>query len=158
MIKVWKRIKQSSSWTFAVLSILFTFIPEKYFETFPLKLNISVEKNILMNRIFAFIVIFIIIFIVYWIGLKKRKEIVIKGKNYKIIVRYDNLWEMNNCKKLISFDECFTTDVGDAPWEIKPGSICGQYLTSNPSVTQNISNMITAVGLKPKKRKIKISG
>lgn len=158
MIKVWKRIKQSSSWTFAVLSILFTFIPEKYFETFPLKLNISVEKNILMNRIFAFIVIFIIIFIVYWIGLKKRKEIVIKGKNYKIIVRYDNLWEMNNCKKLISFDECFTTDVGDAPWEIKPGSICGQYLTSNPSVTQNISNMITAVGLKPAKGKSKFQG
>lgn len=155
MIKMWKHIKQSSSWTFTVLSILFTFIPEKYFEILPLKLHISVERNILINRIFTFVVIFIVIFIVYCIRMKKRKGIVIKGKNYKIIVQYGDLLEMNNCKKLISFDECFTTDVGDAPGQIKRGSICGQYLTSNPSVAQNISNLITESGLKPAKEKSK---
>ena len=158
MSKVWKLIKQSGTWSFAVLSILFTFIPEKYFEKLPLKLNVSVEKNILMKRILVFTVIFIVIIIVYWIVLKKRNKIVIKGKNYKIIVQYDNLLEMNNCKKLISFDECFTTNVGDAPWEIKPESICGQYLTLNPSVAQNIGNLITATGLIPAKGKSNFQG
>lgn len=158
MSKLWKLIKQSGSWTFAVLSILFTFVPEKYFETWPLKWNISAEKNILMNRILVFTAIFITISIVYCIGWKKRNKIVIKGKNYKIIVKYDDLLKMNNCKKLISFDECFTTNVGDAPWEVKPESICGQYLTSNPSVAQNVGNLISATGLKPAKGKSKFQG
>ena len=158
MSKGLKLIKQSGYWTFTILSILFTFVPEKCFETLPLKLNISAEKNILMNRVLAFTAIYIAIFIVYWLGVKKRNKIVIKGKDYKIIVQYDDLFEMNNCKKVISFDECFTTDVGDAPWEIKPESICGQYLTLNPSVAQNIDHLITDAGLEPAKGKSKFQG
>ena len=80
----------------------------------------------------------------------KRK---IHGKSYTIIVQYGDLFKKKKCKKVINFDECFTTKVGEAPSEIKPGSICGKYLLSNPNL--DIRKLITDCGLKPIKKKSK---
>ena len=60
---------------------------------------------------------------------------------------------MNNCKKVIVFDECFTTSVGDFPADIKPTSICGQYLQKNP--IQDMQSLINSVQLKPTNTKSK---
>jgi hypothetical protein len=53
----------------------------------------------------------------------------IKGSGYKIKVEYGDIFKVKNCKKIISFDECFITNVGEAPDEIKPSSVCGKFLT-----------------------------
>lgn len=63
-----------------------------------------------------------------------RKNIIIKGHNYEIKVEYGDIFKMKNCKKVINFDECFTTKVGDAPGDIKPTSVCGQYLKLHPNL------------------------
>ena len=77
----------------------------------------------------------------------------IKGNNYSIQIEYGDLLEMRACKKVINFDECFTTSVGDAPSEIKPDSICGQYLKNNP--IQDMQRLIDKAHLKPAKSKSK---
>ena len=43
--------------------------------------------------------------------------------------------------------KCFSTKVGDAPADIKPTSICGQYLKSNPNL--NIQSLISGSQLNP---------
>lgn len=60
---------------------------------------------------------------------------------------------MRDCRKVIPFDECFTTSVGDSPTDIKPTSICGQYLEKHP--IQDIQRLIDNARLKPSKSKSK---
>lgn len=52
--------------------------------------------------------------------------------------------------KVIAFDECFTTTVGELPQDIKPSSICGQFLGSHQNI--NIQALINSIGLKPLKK------
>ena len=85
-----------------------------------------------------------------------RNKVSIKGNNYKITVEYGDLLKMKKCKKIINFDECFSTHVGTAPADIKPTSICGQYLTANPNL--NIQLLLSNSHLKPLKSKSKYQG
>lgn len=64
------------------------------------------------------------------------------------MIKYGDIFKQKKCKKVIPFDECFTTNVGSAPSDINPDSICGQYLQANPSV--DIQQMISIARLKPK--------
>ena len=82
-----------------------------------------------------------------------RKKVSIKGNNYKITVEYGDLFKIKNCKRVISFDECFSTHVGAAPADIKETSICGQYLIANPNL--NIQQLIADSQLKSLKSKSK---
>lgn len=82
-----------------------------------------------------------------------RKTVKIKGENYCIEVKYGDIFAMDNCKKVIPFDECFTTSVGDKPSDINPESICGQYLSANPSL--NIQDLISKEQLKTSRGKSK---
>ena len=56
-------------------------------------------------------------------------------------------------EKVINFDECFTTSVGNAPSNINPESICGQYLQKKP--IQDMQTLIDNAHLKPAKSKSK---
>lgn len=47
----------------------------------------------------------------------------------------------------------FSTHVGTNPADIKPTSICGQYLTANPNL--NIQSLLSNSQLKPLKTKSK---
>ena len=58
---------------------------------------------------------------------------------------------MNKCKKVIAFDECFTTKVGGDPADINPDSICGQYLKMNP--IQDMKSLLVQAGMEPAERK-----
>ncbi len=106
---------------------------------------------ILICRLLIFVVVFIIctIFGLLIRSVWRRRRF--RGKNYTIIVQYGNLFKKKKCKKIINFDECFTTKVGESPSAIKPDSVCGQYLLANPNL--NIKKLITDCGLKPIKKK-----
>lgn len=55
-------------------------------------------------------------------------------------------------KKVISFDECYSTNVGDRPEDIKPESVCGQYLKNHP--IDNIQNVIKKAGIHPSSKSL----
>ena len=154
-----KLFKGSLVWALGAVSIVFTFLPESFFEIIQWKF---IEKthcctkiglNIVCNRVGAFIAIWILSMIAYWLYLKCRKSVTIKGKDYIIKVEYDNLLKTRNCKRVISFDECFTSTVGQSPGDIKPTSICGQYLKANPNI--DIERLIIDSGLNPERSKSK---
>ena len=74
-----------------------------------------------------------------------RKKIVLKGKDYIIEVKYGDIKKEKNCKKVINFDECYTTEIGDLPHQIKENSICGQYLLQHTDL--DINNLILILNL-----------
>lgn len=114
---------KSGTWAISITTLIFTFVPETYF-----------EKNIILNRILTLLCVFIIVVIFYGLFLICRRSITVKGHNYKIKVEYGDILKMDNCKKVINFDECYTISVGDAPGDIKPTSVCGQYLKMYPNL------------------------
>ena len=63
-----------------------------------------------------------------------RKSTFIHGKNYTIEIKYGDIFKETNNKKVIPFDECFTSDVGDEPQQINASSLCGQFLLKNPNL------------------------
>lgn len=105
------------------------------------------ELNVFINRCLCFLLIWILSALVCKILLVFKKSVTIKGKNYVIRVEYGNLLKAKKCRKVISFDECYTTHVGMNPGDIKPTSICGQYLQKNPHL--NVQQLITNAGISP---------
>ena len=92
--------------------------------------------------------VFLICLFIFFIYRKCRNSINISKKNkYSIEVRYGDLFELNDGKVIIPFDECFTTEINDLPSGINQHSICGQYLKRYP--IQNMDKLIDKVGLKP---------
>lgn len=148
-----KFLKKCNAWALSIILTVFAFIPENIFEKYKLLSNASNEANVVLNRIVSFIAVLVLAIIANALYLRLRKRIHIKGKNYSIQIEYGDLFKMCDCKKVITFDECFTTSVGDFPSEIKPGSICGQYLKENP--IQDMQILIDNAQLKPAKSKSK---
>lgn len=131
----------------AIVTVAFMFIPESLFEKIKIILNISDDVNIIVNRIIFVVILAIISAIISAIHLKLVKKVIVKGKNYIIQVEYGDLLSIKNCQKVISFDECYTEKIGNAPSEIKPTSICGQYLKNTPDI--NIAKLIADNNIKP---------
>jgi hypothetical protein len=123
-----------------LVSAAFMFIPEALFEKYIIFSKWSIEINIIINRILFSLFLTIIVAVIYVIYICNRKKITITGKDYIIEVKYGDIKEEKNCKKVINFDECYTTEVGELPHQIKPTSICGQYLLQNPNL--NINKLI----------------
>lgn len=139
-------LKKSWIWTAAVVSALFTFVPEALFNFrawIPtaviensefLKAHVD-EINIVISKIATFAIVFVVAMFVRIVYMAVRRKVVIKGNNYIIQVEYGDLFKKSsNSKRVISFDECFSTHVGNAPEDINPNSICGQYLSSHPDL------------------------
>lgn len=120
-----------------LVSTAFMFIPETLFEKYIIFSNWSIEINIIINRILFSLILALIVVCIYAIYIRKRKKIMITGKDYIIEVKYGDIKEEINCKKIINFDECYTTEVGTLPYQIKPTSICGQYLLQHPDLDIN---------------------
>ena len=146
-------LKKSSTWALSIITIVFTFIPETIFGKCQLLSNASAEVNVILNRILTFIFVLVLAIIINALYLCFRSSVRIKGKNYSIKIEYGDLFKMNVCKKVINFDECFTTIIGDSPSNVKPSSICGQYLKENP--IQDMQILIDNTQLKPVKSKSK---
>ncbi|MGG7060094.1 macro domain-containing protein [Clostridium nigeriense] len=146
-------LKKSSTWAGTITTVLFTIVPEICFGKIKLLSNVSDEGNIILTRIITFFIILILSIIGNSLYLLFRRKIIIKGNSYIIQIEYGDLLDMCDCKKVINFDECFTTSVGEAPSEIKPSSLCGQYLKRNPIKDMQI--LIDKANLKPDESKSK---
>ncbi|MBU3803732.1 MAG: hypothetical protein H9872_03100 [Candidatus Cellulosilyticum pullistercoris] len=144
-------IKKSSAWTLSIISGVFTVVPESFFAKIKLISSASDELNIILSRVLALILVLVVVVIIMTLYLSYRKSVQIKGHNYSIQIEYGDIFQMSSCKKVIAFDECFTTSVGSAPGDVKPTSVCGQYLNAHP--IQDMQGLIDATGLKPAKRK-----
>lgn len=158
-----KCLKNSSAVTAAISSFVFTLIPEKFFEKYKiisknhfefLKISDYIDVqiiNIIFARISLLVCIFIVVSLIYLIWLKTRKSITIKGNNYSIVIEYGDILRKKNCKRVINFDECFTTKLGNKISDINPKSICGQYLSLHPDL--DIQQLIEIYGVKPLRSK-----
>lgn len=82
-----------------------------------------------------------------------RQSVIIKKDNMKIIVEYGDLFRKDGCKKVIDFDECFTTVVGERPEEVKRGSVCGQYLIRYPIDDNEMDRLLKEAKVEPEKEK-----
>jgi hypothetical protein len=148
-----KFLKKSNAWALSITTVIFTLVPETIFGKCKLPVNTSGEVNIILIRILSFIAALVMSVIVNAIFLICRRSIRIKGGNYSIQIRYGDLFKMLTCKKIIPFDECFTTNVGNAPSNINPDSVCGQYLKDNP--IRDMQFLIDNAQLKQAKSKSK---
>lgn len=148
-----KLLKESKTLALSIITAIFTVVPETIFGKYKLLSNVSYEVNIALNRIFVFIVVFFLSIIIKAIYLRYRRSICIKGNNYSIKVEYGDLFKMHDCKKVIPFDECFTTSVGESPSDINPGSLCVQYLIKYP--IHDMQSLIDDSDLKPARSKSK---
>lgn len=133
----------------AIIGAIFALVPESFFLNIKLLSNVPDELNIILNRVLISIFIIILVAIIIAWNLIHRKSVQIKGHNYCIQIEYADILKMTSCKKVISFDECFTTHVGEYPSDVKPTSICGQYLEAYPIQDIEMQKLIDAAQLKP---------
>lgn len=153
MRKFWKRC---ATVALSITTGIFTFVPESCFSRGILVFNISEQTAIILNRLLTLVIVFVLTVVIsaYW--RRNRKYVTIKGDCYSIRVEYGNLFEISDRKKVIAFDECFTTKVGDDPSDVNPASVCGQFLQQHP--IENMQSLIDSVHLKPAKGKSKFQG
>lgn len=156
-------VKKSLAMAFAVITGIFTFVPESFFAAgkwisqeflnqYDAFSNLKAEDiNIIISRLICFVLTWIAISFVYLLFLQFKLWTTIKGENYAIKVEYGNILKKRNCKRVINFDECFTTRVGDKTADINPTSICGQYLLAHPEL--DIQQLIDIENIKPAKTK-----
>lgn len=148
MIKFWR---SCMNWSLSIVSAVFMFLPESCFSFCKLSEEVDQSTVVLINRLLAFLGIIVAVAIVKMLHMLCRRSVTIKGHNYCIKVVYGDLFEQKKCKKVIAFDECYTTEVGDEPNKIKSTSICGQYLDKYP--IEDVSVLIRKAKITPNQRK-----
>lgn len=134
MNRVLKYAVTTWSITFGIISVLFSILPEACFTYGIVNVCWSTTIIIIVNRVLWILTVFLIIASVYCCYLKRRRSVKIKGNGYTIVVEYGDIFDKTDCNKVIAFDECYTTHVGTAPADIKPESVCGQFLSKYPDV------------------------
>ena len=152
MSKIWKfLIGKGSAIAYAIITAIFTIVPEDCFKIIKVCDKWSETVNVLIVRLIACVIIFVLANVGYCIYKKKRKKVTIAGNNFTIQIEYGDLFDCKDGKIVIDFDECFTTTVGDNPADIKPDSVCGQYLTKRP--VDNMPQLIENAGVKTERGK-----
>ncbi len=146
---MFKRLLTYGAITFSIASGIFTFVPESVFGSITLCESLSANWNIILNRLLLTVAVFVVVYIIGVIYRSFRRRLVIKGHGYSIVVEYGDILEKKDCKRVINFDECFSTKVGEAVQDIKPSSICGQYLSKHPIDDITMNNLIAEAKLKP---------
>ena len=152
MNKDWRQI---CSYTFAITTGCFSFIPEKFFSDVYSWAFLSEYWSDAINRILFLLLVGILTGGIVFVWKRCRKKITISGSNYKINVEYGDVFEQTQCKKVINFDECYTTEIGDAIHQIKPTSLCGQFLQKH---TVDISSLLSNNCLKPARKRSEYNG
>ena len=138
---------KGSTAAYAIITAIFTLVPEEVFQNGFIQCTWSVTAVILINRLIFCAVVLLLTNAAYQYYRKHRKTVTIKNKTYAIKVEYGDLLTISEGKKVINFDECYNTNVGDRPEDIKADSVCGQYLTKYP--IQDMQHLIDVTGVKP---------
>lgn len=149
----------------SIVAGVFTFFPESFFGQYKWvtqelldqnKVTSSLNAqdiNIVFSRLACFVLIWMAVLLVYGVILRLRQSITLKGENYTICVEYGNIFKTKKCKRIVPFDECFTTKVGNATAAINPTSICGQYLLAHPDL--NMQQLIDNAQISPSQTRSK---
>ena len=149
--------KNSIAWAFAAVTVIFTFVPESFFGNHKWISQDILSKskvfscadaeaiNTIISRFACFLLIWLATSLVYAAVLKFRRRVTIKGHNYSIQIEYGDILKKRGCKRVINFDECFTTQVGCRTADVNPTSICGQYLEAHPDL--DIQPLIDNAGI-----------
>ena len=155
-------LKKSTVWAFGIVSAIFTFVPESFFKVVKwipvqamqkniLKRGITdIEVDIIISRLVVFAAVWLGTAILYGIYKTIRWSIKIKGANYTIQIKYGNILKEKKCKKVISFDECFSTHIGTNPCDVKETSVCGQFLLQDGK-NLNIRKALSNAQIKPER-------
>lgn len=145
------------SWAFGATSVIFIFVPDIFFKEYFIfnyaKIFTSEVLIVIANKISAFIIVFIITTIFVRIYKKHKKSVTFEKIGYSIHVEYGDLFSKRDGKRVITFDECFSTDIGEKPHEINPTSICGQYIKNNNIKNELIYKLIEQFDIKAAKKK-----
>lgn len=163
MIKI---AKTTFSYALSIMAVILMFVQEIFTNLYnwttqetlnqylPIVINIQ-TFNTIFSRIVCFIIVWLALILFYALLLK---SITINGDNYSILIEYGDILKQQNCKRIINFDECFTTSVGNAISDINPNSICGQYLALHPNldIQQLIQNFNITPSNNPSRYKNKI--
>ena len=121
-----------STVAYAIISAIFTVIPEDVFQLGFIPCDGSLTEIVVYNRLIVCLIIFVLANLTYWRYKKYRQSVSLTGKDYSISIEYGNLFKIPQGKKVINFDECYSLNVGQKPEDIKPDSVCGQYLSQYP--------------------------
>ena len=123
---------RGASIAYAVIGVFFTLVPEEIFRYGIVPCSWSDTACVIVNRLIVCGIIFSITKCCYYCYLGNRNSVTISDRTFSIKIEYADLLEIKGGLKVVSFDECFNTNVGERPEDVKPGSICGQYLTKYP--------------------------
>lgn len=136
--------------TFAITTGSFSFIPDEFFSDFHSWTCLPDYWSTLANRVIFFCLVCIITALCILVWRYFRRKLVLRGQNYRIIVEYGDILKQSKYQKVINFDECFTTELGNAPHQIKLTSLCGQFLQKHPDI--NIPSLISEEKIKPTRK------
>ena len=142
-------LNRGSSVSYAIITAIFTIVPEDIFENGFISCDWSDSKIVLVNRLFVCATVFILANCFYFSWRKFRKTVNISDSTCNIEICYGDITTISNGKKIINFDECFSTNVGDKPEDIKSKSVCGQYLKKYPIDIVEIKKLIKKTGVQP---------
>ena len=149
-------LNKGSSIAYAIITAIFTVFPEDCFKVVTVNTSWPEAVNVLIIRLIVCTIVFMGANIGYGIYKRKRQKVSIAGKNYSIQIEYGDLLSITGGKIVINFDECFTTNVGEGPADIKPASVCGQYLKKHP--INDMQEQLDKAGIKPERGKSQFKG
>lgn len=151
MNRIYRFLKTSFAIAFSLTTFVFTFVPDSFFSHGFILVDFHDDAIIACNKLLCLISISILTVVCNYIYKRWiQTSYNITGNGYKIVVEYGDIFEKSDCKKVISFDECFTTHIGDMPSDIKATSICGQFLSKYPD--EDFEGIVQFSGLEPSKK------
>lgn len=161
MISLFKR---GLTWTTGTFTAILTLVPEASFghghwaltdllESFTcIRCLFTVEElDTIINKLLILLLVFSVCVVLRLVFTYCRKSKTIKVGNSIIQVEFGDIMKVKDCLRVISFDECFTTKVGTEKGDIRPTSICGQYLQTNQNI--DMQSLIMSAQIKPEKTK-----
>lgn len=148
--------KKSITRSLEVIAVVFAVVPESGFELIRLIPCAPDAINVIVVRMLVLVFASFVSLVAHVLFLHFRNSVILEDNDCIIEIKYGDLLSEENCKRVISFDECFTTRIGSAPEDINPKSICGQYISLNADF--DIAELIKTAGLKPEKTSSQFNG
>lgn len=130
-----------------IITAIFTVVPEDIFKYGFVTCNLPDAAVVCVNRLIVCAAVFVLSYFGCYLYLTFRRRVTISEKSNTIKVEYKNLFKVKKGKKVINFDECFSITVGSNPEDVKPRSVCGQYLAKHP--ISNMADLIKSAGIQP---------
>lgn len=143
MISTFKKTKEITISLFSAICVVLPdscfgiigWISESTIKEMSILSNLDIKTiNILISRLLLLIVLYFVVKFTYSYYINSIKGITLYGENYEVSIEYGDLFQQEGCKRIINFDECFTTTIGETPDKIQATSVCGQYLALYPNL------------------------